>query len=408
MRDIPAYVAAVLKTIEDGGCEAVLVGGCVRDALLGRPIHDWDIATSAAAENVAALFPKTVLTGARFGTVTVVAGEGNVEVTTYRSDGVYSDNRRPDSVQFVGSLYEDLRRRDFTMNAIAMRPGGALADPFGGQGDIGRRLIRCVGNAEDRFSEDALRMFRALRFSAQLGFEIEKNTMAALIKCAPLCRALSAERVRDETEKILLSKSPELIGTALGCGLYAGRLDGGGVTGETASSAAPLTDALRRLAGLPEDRPLRWAALAAVLLRAGHITSAGTFLSGMRLDNGTVRSAVAGAEAAPAGPLPEDRTGLKRLMAALGAEAALCAAASYEALGTAGALARVRDVLESGECVSLAGLAVTGQDLLDLGFTQGTALGAALKKLLDHVLVHPEDNRKEELIRIAQDMRKSM
>ncbi len=184
MTGIPDYVRAVLGTLEEAGHQAYLVGGCLRDMLLGRDIHDWDVATTALGAEVMQLFQKTAATGARFGTVTVITSGGNVEVTTLRSDGVYSDCRRPDEVRFVGDLLEDLKRRDFTINAMAMTAAGVLSDPFDGQGDLKRRLLRCVGRAEDRFSEDALRMFRALRFSAQLGFDIEEGTMAAVGKCA--------------------------------------------------------------------------------------------------------------------------------------------------------------------------------------------------------------------------------
>jgi tRNA nucleotidyltransferase (CCA-adding enzyme) len=395
-------VQRILMTIEKGGFEAVLVGGCVRDMLLGRPVHDWDVATSAPDARVAGLFPRTVPTGVRFGTVTVVAPEGCVEVTTYRSDGAYTDSRRPDSVAFVGELTEDLRRRDFSMNAMAVRPDGTVVDPFGGRADIARRLIRCVGNAADRFSEDALRMFRALRFKAQLGFEIEEDTMAAIRACAPLCAALSAERVRDETEKILLSARPENIGTAVECGLYAGRLNG--VEVAQAPERPDPAAALRRIAALPEDRPLRWAALTAVLVRAGLTGCAKSFLGAMRLDNGTVRSAGAGAEKALGGPIPEDRIALKRLMAALGADAALCAAAAADALRGGDSLRRVRDLLESGECWSLNGLAVAGEDLISLGIPQGPALGAALKKLLEHVIERPEENKRDVLIALIDEM----
>jgi tRNA nucleotidyltransferase (CCA-adding enzyme) len=394
MNNLPGYVRGVLTTIEDSGYEAVLVGGCVRDILLGRVIHDWDIATSAPAERVADLFNKTVLTGARFGTVTVVTGEGNVEVTTYRSDGAYTDNRRPDSVTFVGELIEDLRRRDFTMNAMAVRLDGTSVDPFDGRGDIARRLVRCVGEAADRFSEDALRMFRALRFSAQLGFEIEEATMTAMRRCAPLCASLSAERVRDETGKILLSDRPGIVGIAVNFGLYAPRLD--------VPETRPFNFEI--LAGLPPELELRWAAFAAVLARAGLIGSPAAFLKDLRLDAKTVRSSGTGAAAALKG-LGSGSLALKKQLSSLGAEAGLCAAAADEALRGGDSLSRIRAVLGSGECWSLGELAVKGEDLIERGYQSGPGLGALLKKLLGHVLEHPEDNKKEMLLRLAEEMR---
>jgi tRNA nucleotidyltransferase (CCA-adding enzyme) len=319
--NVPGYVSGVLRTLSENGFEAYLVGGCLRDTLLGRPVNDWDVASSARGPDVMRLFPKTVKTGARFGTITVVAGEGTVEVTTFRSDGHYGDCRRPDSVTFVTSLEEDLRRRDFTVNAMALAEDGVLIDPFGGREDLDRRMIRCVGNPDARFSEDALRLFRALRFSAQMGFRIEENTMAAIRRCAPLCAALSAERVRDETEKMLLSDAPERVGTAVALGLYQGLLR----TGEIPP------DKLGRLTRLPKDAAQRWCAFCALLLDAGLIDSPEDFLKRMRLDGKTSRACAAGLKAA-ARPLPADRIGLKRLIAGLGRAAALCAAAADKAL----------------------------------------------------------------------------
>jgi tRNA nucleotidyltransferase (CCA-adding enzyme) len=182
----------------------------VRDLLLGRNPNDFDIATSAYPEETAALFPRVVLDGAAHGTVRVLTQGGPVEVTTYRSDGEYPDGRHPASVRFLSSLEEDLSRRDFTVNAMALSADGVLTDPFRGASDLKRKIIRCVGEAEIRFREDALRMLRAVRFSAQLGFSLEEKTAAAIAACAPLAASLSAERVRDEIEKTICSPRPEL------------------------------------------------------------------------------------------------------------------------------------------------------------------------------------------------------
>ena len=193
----PKYVRTVLVTLQSRGHLAYLVGGCVRDILLGVHPQDWDVCTSALPEQVLELFPKCITTGIRHGTVTVCVNSRQVEVTTFRSEGSYLDHRHPDAVSFVGDLNADLSRRDFTMNAIALPPDGLLADPFGGVDDISNRIIRCVGVPERRFEEDALRMFRALRFSARLGFEIEAQTISAIAVKAPLaaaCPAASAAR----------------------------------------------------------------------------------------------------------------------------------------------------------------------------------------------------------------------
>ena len=392
MTCIPEHVRGILNTLESGGFKAWLVGGCLRDMLLGRPVHDWDVATSARGAEIGLMFPKTVDTGARYGTVTVVTADGPVEVTTLRSDGVYSDRRRPDRVQFVDDLLEDLKRRDFTINAMAITTAGELSDPFDGRGDLERRLIRCVGRPEERFSEDALRMFRALRFSAQLGFDVDSSTMDAVRSCARLCAALSAERVRDETEKILMSPKPELIGAAVEDGLFSGRIE----------KAALPYNALCRIAGLPEDRRLRWSAFCAVLQRVGLIPSASDFLLTMRLDAKTVRYCGAGVAAVLAGPLPEDRIGLKRLLSHIGPDAARCAAAADVVLRGGDTLRRIEEVISGGECFSIAQLAVTGDDLIAMGIAPSRQLGAILNKLLDHVIDHPEDNKREVLMKRAQ------
>lgn len=218
---IPEGVKALLDVLRRVGHAAHPVGGCVRDLLLGRTPGDFDVCTSARPEQVMALFPRTVPTGVKHGTVTVLTGDGPVEVTTFRREGGYADGRHPDAVAFDAGLNEDLARRDFTVNAVALGAEGEVLDPFGGRADLERRLIRCVGDPDRRFAEDALRMFRALRFAAQLGFEIEEDTLAAIRRNARRAENLSGERVKAELEKILLSPRPERAGEALELGLLA-------------------------------------------------------------------------------------------------------------------------------------------------------------------------------------------
>ena len=189
---IPTPVSAILETFQRHGFAAYLVGGCVRDGLLGKMPHDWDICTAALPEQTLLLFPDAITTGLRHGTVTVRSGGISVEVTTFRSEGAYSDHRHPDSVWFVSDLTADLARRDFTVNAMALSASGVLQDPFGGRGDLSAGMLRAVGDPERRFQEDALRMLRAVRFSAQLGFRIEQETETAIRMCAPLTEALAA------------------------------------------------------------------------------------------------------------------------------------------------------------------------------------------------------------------------
>lgn len=195
---------SVIEQLEQAGFEAVIVGGAVRDALLNRPAHDVDVATNALPEEVKLVFQRTVDIGIQHGTVLVIVPAGPVEVTTYRTDGEYTDHRRPDKVQFVRSLQDDLQRRDFTMNAIAMRRDGTFVDFYGGRQDIDLRIIRAVGDAQKRFAEDALRMLRAIRFSAQLDFTIAEDTLMAIQNRAADIAFIAKERIKAELDKLWL------------------------------------------------------------------------------------------------------------------------------------------------------------------------------------------------------------
>lgn len=218
---IPAEVVRCLDTLRQAGHAAHPVGGCVRDLLLGRTPGDYDVCTSAHPEQVMALFEHTIPTGIQHGTVTVLTGDGPVEVTTFRREGGYADGRHPDAVTFDVGLTEDLARRDFTINAMALGPAGEVIDPFGGQADLKARLVRCVGEPDRRFSEDALRMLRAVRFAAQLGFAIQPNTEEAIRRNAGRMRQVSGERIKTELEKTLLSPRPERAGDLIRWGLLA-------------------------------------------------------------------------------------------------------------------------------------------------------------------------------------------
>ena len=212
---IPQEVKQVLHTLNGAGYEAFVVGGCVRDILRGVMPHDWDITTSALPEETMALFPHFAIpTGLKHGTVTVLSGSYPCEVTTYRADGEYTDHRRPDGVTFTRSLREDLARRDFTVNAMAMDETGEVVDPFGGREDLRAHILRCVGEPAKRFSEDALRILRALRFAATLGFSIEYETKEAIFSLKDDLHYVAAERVREEITKLLLGDHSEEILTA--------------------------------------------------------------------------------------------------------------------------------------------------------------------------------------------------
>jgi len=211
--EIPSKAKVIINILKSNGYEAYVVGGCVRDSLLNRQPNDWDITTNCLPEDMLHIFKathKTIPTGLKHGTVTLIDDGIPFEVTTFRLDGEYSDNRRPDNVIFTSSLKEDLSRRDFTINAIAYNDDAGLVDYFGGLEDLQNRIIRCVGDAEARFNEDALRMLRAIRFSAQLGFQMHKDIDIALLKLSDNIKNISIERIREEFNKILLSNSDKI------------------------------------------------------------------------------------------------------------------------------------------------------------------------------------------------------
>ena len=384
---VPNYVNIILDTLLEAGFEAFLVGGCVRDTILMRPVKDWDIATSATTSDMKLLFTKTVLTGERFGTVTVVLPEGKAEVTTFRSDGEYKDGRKPETVSFVSDIYTDLARRDFTMNAIAVSRGGEVLDPFDGRADIKNGLTRCVGSPEERFSEDALRMLRAVRFSAELGFDIHTDIREAIKKLAERAALLSAERVRDETVRTLLAPRPEKVGEMLQYGLFAGRIRACDSDGCDFSGISAVRCELKE----------RVAAFCGILKEYGYIDSARRFLTDMRFDGKTVSACAKGAE------LAEDmaaagRQPAKRLLAFHGEDAARCAAAAALAVHGADKYALLAEIISSGECVGLSGLAIRGADLTSLGISEGKGVGEVLTALLEHVLENPADNTREKLL----------
>ena len=205
MYNIPDYVQKVLEVLESNGFEAYMAGGCIRDFIMNKVPHDFDIATNALPDETKKCFEgyRIITNGEKHGTIAVIADGNTVEITTYRIDGNYSDSRHPESVEFSGNLLEDLSRRDFTVNAMALDKSGRLVDPFDGVKDIERKIIRTVGNPSDRFEEDALRIMRALRFASQLGFEIESETSDRIHEKAELLKKISAERIRDEFLKLL-------------------------------------------------------------------------------------------------------------------------------------------------------------------------------------------------------------
>ncbi len=374
MKAPPKYVLNILCALDSAGHRAVLAGGCVRDSLLGRRPSDWDIASSASPEEVLALFPRCVPTGIKHGTVTVLSGGGSVEVTAFRAEGGYSDHRRPDSVSFGCPLEADLARRDLTVNAMAMDAAGEITDPFGGRDDLRRRLLRCVGEPERRFDEDALRMLRTVRFSAQLGFEIEPRTLEAIRALAHLASGLSAERVRDELLKTLRSPAPGLVWQLVDIGLLDACLAPG-----DASAPREALDVLPIYA--------RLAHFCRGLELGGYIMSTDRFLAALRFDGETLRRTASAVEVLKSGSRD-----WKRLLRGHGEAAVLAAHPKNRAL---------RAVLRSGECWELSSLAIGGRELAALGYS-GPELGRELRRLLDHVIDCPADNRADILCKLVE------
>ncbi len=371
------YICEILEKLEHAGYPSFLVGGCVRDMLMGLRPHDWDIATPASCAQVCGLFARTAPTGVRYGTVTVFYRRGKAEITTFRSDGEYRDSRHPENVVFTGSIEQDLARRDFTVNAMAMDLHGRVFDPFGGRADIAAGVIRCVGDPYERFSEDALRILRAVRFSARFGWRIDDKTLAAMSAKAPLVADISAERVRYETEQIICSCHPEYIERLTEFRIYNNYVN---KTGEKRYSFAGM-------ARLPRSSVCRWAAFCMAL----GAQDASDTLARFRLDRNTV-SAAASAVSAAASSGWDTSAGIRRLAVEYGRAAVT--AASY----IAGAAGRTRAALR-GACVSPAELKVDGRDILAAGYA-GKEVGDVMRRLLDHLAEHPGDNERDTLLKM--------
>lgn len=389
--NMPAQAAKVIKTLEEHGFEAYIVGGCVRDSILGRTPGDWDITTSASPQEVKEIFEHTVDTGIEHGTVTVLMNHEPYEVTTYRVDGKYEDHRRPNEVHFTKSLKEDLLRRDFTINAMAYNEQEGIVDLFGGMDDIRSGIIRCVGNPADRFAEDALRMLRAVRFSAQLGYDIDKDTAAAIEELAGTIAAVSKERIHTEIGKTIMSSHPEYIEKA--CRL--------GITPVVFGEFDRIDDkelSYKLIKKMPMQIAFRYAAL---LFAAGE-QGTRRMLRELKLDNATVDLAVIlvkyhGIQLTENEYIircTASKTGADRLHDILKFEKLF-----YETAGDtvsahmAAEEDRILGLIEARkECLSIHELAINGSDLISMGMQPGRQLGIMLDQCLEYVLAAPEDN----------------
>ena len=398
--NIPSNVEWILNTLRAHGYEAFAVGGCVRDTMLGRTPGDWDITTSARPEQVKAVFRHTVDTGLQHGTVTVLKDHTGYEVTTYRIDGEYEDGRHPKSVEFTAELREDLRRRDFTINAMAYSHETGVVDLFGGMEDLKQGVIRCVGNPVDRFTEDALRILRAIRFSAQLGFEIEEGTRDALALIAPNLKNVSKERIMTELTKLLLSSHPERMRLVFETGMspyIAEHFDEEVTDWEQAEE-------FLRAAGelLPETKAVRWAAF----LKELAPKEAAGIMTALKSDNDTrdrVRTLTDWFDR----PISPEHAGVRRAMSAMTDEEfddllrlrEVAWTVRHSRSGDPRVLAALRDEIRArGDCIRLKDLAVTGRDLIEAGIRPGKQLGQILGDLFACVLEEPEKNRKETLL----------
>lgn len=381
---IPKGVASVLERMEQAGQQAYLVGGCVRDAYMGAPPQDYDITTSALPAQTAGIFKneRVLETGIAHGTVTLLTADGPLEITTYRLDGEYSDHRHPDQVVFTRSLREDLARRDFTMNAMAMDRLGNLKDYFGGAADIDQKIIRCVGEPDRRFEEDALRILRGLRFAARLGFSLEEETARAMHRKKELLKTIAAERIFAELCGLLRGDYAAAVLAEYRAVLQV-------ILPEIQGDSAPQWEQkLQHLAQLPREPALRLAALLeaqdapAILAR---LKASNAFKQAvlMLLKNRQISQ-------------PNGERELHRLAMNLGAEhlQTLYAWRGWDA-------AMLTAFLAKSPCLTIRDLAIDGKDLMALGL-QGAAIGAAQKYLLEQV-AEGLPNDKEKLIKAIKN-----
>lgn len=437
---LPEKVHKIIETLETAGYEAYAVGGCVRDSILGRKPDDWDITTSAKPGEIKNLFPRTVDTGIKHGTVTVLlAGEG-FEVTTYRIDGEYEDGRHPNEVTFTANLREDLRRRDFTINAMAYNDRSGLVDIYGGISDMENQVIRCVGNAGERFGEDALRMLRAVRFSAQLGYRIDEITGESVKKLAPNLQKISAERIQTELVKLATSPHPDYLRIAYELGITAQVLPEFDLCMETPQRHKHHCynvgeHILHSMLGVQPDKVLRLGMLFHDIGKPQTLTvdPDGTThnkkhpfegekitrkaMRRLKFDNDTIDQVTKlvlyhDYDIAPT------QAGVRRAMNRMGENifamiftvrrADISAQSDYmreEKLAKVAYIEKLyQEILTRRDAVTLKDLAVSGSDLIAEGMQPGREIGETLAALLDKVLEDPDLNTREILLKLSKEL----
>ncbi len=432
---LPEKVNTIIITLQNAGFEAYAVGGCVRDSILGRQPEDWDITTSATPRETKALFGKTFDTGIEHGTVTVVLDREGFEVTTYRIDGKYEDGRHPKEVTFTRSLKEDLLRRDFTMNAMAYNEKEGLVDIFGGLTDLKEKRIRCVGDARQRFLEDALRILRGVRFAAQLGFFIEDGTRAGMRALAPALRKISAERIQAELVKMLVSDRPGFLLEAYELGITAQFLPEFDRLMKTEQETPHHMynvgeHTIHAIENVRADKILRLTMLLHDMgkpaLKTVDVSGRAHFkkhafeseriaknvLRRLKFDNDTLRK-VTRLVYYHDYRMPAEAGNVRRAVNRIGEDifpyymevrrADVLAQSMYRREEKIRNLDEIeelyRDIVKKEQCVSLKRLAVTGKDLIGAGMEPGKEIGKKLNELLELVIEKPELNTKKELLK---------
>ena len=441
---LPDDVTYIIEKLHKAGFDAFVTGGAVRDMMMHKEPHDYDIATSALPEDTRRLFSRTIDTGIKHGTVTVIINGVGYEITTFRTDGIYLDGRHPEHVRFVNSVYTDCARRDFTINSMMYGSDGEIIDFFGGRADIKEKLIRCVGESEKRFKEDALRMLRAVRFSAALSFDISPETEKAIKKCSMLIKRVSTERIFEELNKILLSDNPDYIRTLHNLGLLQYIIPQLDVCFyEEQRNKYHLYNVGEHIMQTVKNTPcnliLRWAALLhdvgkpccssvdslGIIHFYGHHREscriATDVLYRLHMDKDSIRSIsilienhdVRVEPSLPAVKRMMARTGEKLFEQLMLLQKADNMAKNPEFYPEKeqrinAALDIYKRIVAEGQPYLIAHLAVNGRDLQKIGYKTGRIIGDTLKRLTDEVIIDPQLNNREYLLERAKQLRKSM
>ena len=442
---LPEHVKFIIDKLQEAGFEGYAVGGCVRDTLLQRVPQDWDITTSAYPEDVKEIFGRTIDTGIEHGTVTVMLDKKGYEVTTYRIDGEYEDARHPKEVTYTDNLLEDLKRRDFTINAMAYNPTVGLVDAFDGIGDIEKKIIKCVGVAEERFGEDALRILRAVRFSAQLGFDIEDKTLAAAKDLSDTLKNISAERIRVELEKLITSNHPDKLITAYKAGItkvvlpeFDRMMECPQNTPYHMYNVGEHT--IKVMENVPDTKVMRWAALLHDVGKPDSMTmdkkdnnlvhfyghaKVGSLMvpeimKRLKMDNKTIKlvtrlvechdDRTASGEMSPASV----RWSVHKIGKDIYEQYLQLAYADFQGKSDYGrkkgfdkylyTCQQFKYIMDNNICTCKAEMAVSGKDLIEIGCPKGEIIGTVLDELLAKVLDNPQLNERETLLNIASKM----